>query len=47
MSGTFHVIGAGLAGSERVVATAGGFLREGEPVQVAAEPEPAAAGGSP
>ncbi len=29
------VIGAGLAGTERVVTTAGGFLRDGEPVQVA------------
>ena len=29
------VIGSGLNGSERVVTTAGGFLRDGEPVQVA------------
>lgn len=29
------VIGSGLTGSERVVTTAGGFLRDGEPVQVA------------
>jgi RND family efflux transporter MFP subunit len=29
------VIGSGLSGSERVVTTAGGFLRDGEPVQVA------------
>jgi HlyD family secretion protein len=29
------VIGSGLAGTERVVTTAGGFLRDGEPVQVA------------
>ena len=36
------IIAAGLTGSERVVATAGGFLRGGEAVQVA----PAAAGGS-
>jgi HlyD family secretion protein len=28
------VIGSGLAGTERVVTTAGGFLRDGEPVQV-------------
>jgi HlyD family secretion protein len=32
------IIAAGLAGDERVVATAGGFLREGETVKVAAEP---------
>jgi HlyD family secretion protein len=29
------VIGSGLSGTERVVTTAGGFLRDGEPVQVA------------
>jgi RND family efflux transporter MFP subunit len=29
------VIGSGLTGTERVVTTAGGFLRDGEPVQVA------------
>jgi RND family efflux transporter MFP subunit len=29
------VIGSGLTGKERVVTTAGGFLRDGEPVQVA------------
>jgi HlyD family secretion protein len=30
------IIAEGLTGSERVVATAGGFLRDGEAVQVAA-----------
>jgi multidrug efflux pump subunit AcrA (membrane-fusion protein) len=29
------VIGSGLTGTERVVTTAGGFLRDGEPVQIA------------
>jgi hypothetical protein len=29
------IIAAGLSGSERVVATAGGFLRDGEAVKVA------------
>jgi HlyD family secretion protein len=32
------VIASGLSGSERVVTTAAGFLREGEPVKVAATP---------
>ena len=36
------IIAEGLTGSERVVATAGGFLRDGETVSVA----PAAAGGT-
>ena len=32
------IVDGGLAGTERVVATAGGFLHEGEAVQVAATP---------
>jgi len=34
------IIAEGLSGSERVIATAGGFLRDGEAVRIA----PAAAG---
>jgi len=34
------IIAAGLSGTERVIATAGGFLRDGEAVKIA----PAAAG---
>jgi HlyD family secretion protein len=33
------VISEGLTGNERVIATAGAFLRAGEKVQVAAKPE--------
>lgn len=40
------VIGAGLSGSERVVATAAGFLRDGEPVKVAPAADAAAQGSS-
>jgi hypothetical protein len=42
------VIGSGLTGKERVVATAGGFLRDGEKVQIAspdAAGSPGSAGG--
>ncbi|HYM44050.1 MAG TPA: efflux RND transporter periplasmic adaptor subunit [Steroidobacteraceae bacterium] len=41
------IISEGLTGKERVVATAGGFLRDGETVKVAASPGPAAGGPSP
>lgn len=40
------VIGEGLAGDERVVTTAGAFLREGEQVTLAKPATPASAGGS-
>ena len=38
------IIAQGLSGEERVVSTAGGFLRDGETVQVAPTPGPAAGG---
>ena len=41
VSGTIEsgaIIGGGLTGSERVVATAGGFLRDGETVTIASDP---------
>jgi HlyD family secretion protein len=38
------IISQGLTGDERVVSTAGGFLRDGEAVKVAATPGPAAGG---
>ncbi len=38
---TGAIIGSGLNGHERVVATAGGFLRDGEQVEVAPTPVPA------
>ena len=36
------IISSGLTGNERVVATAGGFLREGEQVRIAPAPASAA-----
>jgi multidrug efflux pump subunit AcrA (membrane-fusion protein) len=35
------IIGSGLTGDERVVATAGGFLRDGEEVRIAPPPDAA------
>ena len=45
MTDTGVIVAQGLSGSERVVSTAGGFLRDGEAVKVAPVPGPAAAGG--